>query len=52
MEQSFHPLLQAEEGFCALKSSLGLCPSHHQLEGWVDGHVPISVLAYQLLIWV
>ena len=45
-------LLQAEEGFCALKSTLGMRPNHHQLEGRVDGHIFISVLAYHLLTWV
>ena len=45
-------LLQAEEGFCALKSTLGLRPNYHQLEGRVDGHIFISVLAYHLLTWV
>ena len=45
-------LLKAEEGFCMLKGSLGLRPNYHQLEGRVDGHVFISVLAYHLLSWV
>lgn len=45
-------LLQAEEGFCALKSTLGLRPNYHQLAGRVDGHIFISVLAYHLLTWV
>jgi hypothetical protein len=45
-------LLQAEEGFCALKSTLGIRPNDHQLEGRVDGHIFISVLAYHLLTWV
>lgn len=45
-------LLQAEEGFCALKSTLGIRPNYHQLEGRVDGHIFISVLAYHLLTWV
>jgi transposase len=45
-------LLQAEEGFCALKSTLGMRPNYHQLEGRVDGHIFISVLAYHLLTWV
>jgi transposase len=42
-------LLQAEEGFCALKSTLGIRPNDHQLEGRVDGHIFISALAYHLL---
>jgi transposase len=41
-------LLQAEEGFCALKSTLGIRPNYHQLEGRVDGHIFISVLAFHL----
>ncbi len=45
-------LLQAEEGFCALKSTLGLRPNYHHLEGRVEGHIFISVLAYHLLTWV
>jgi hypothetical protein len=45
-------LLKAEEGFCMLKSSLGLRPNFHQKEGRVDGHIFISVLAYHLLSWV
>jgi hypothetical protein len=42
-------LSQAEDGFKALKGDLGLRPNYHQLEGRVEGHVFISVLAYQLL---
>jgi hypothetical protein len=45
-------LLQAEEGFCALKSTLGMRPNFHQLENRVEGHIFISVLAYHLLTWV
>lgn len=45
-------LLRAEEGFSALKGTLGLRPNFHQLEGRVEGHIFISVLAYHLLIWV
>ena len=45
-------LLKAESGFRMLKSSLGLRPNFHQLEGRVDGHIFISVLAYHLLGWV
>jgi hypothetical protein len=44
--------LKAESGFRMLKSSLGLRPNFHQLEGRVDGHIFISVLAYHLLSWV
>ena len=45
-------LLRAEEGFSALKGSLGLRPNFHQLEERVDGHIFISVLAYHLLCWI
>ena len=45
-------LLKAEAGFRMLKSSLGLRPNYHQLEGRVDAHIFISVLAYHLLSWV
>jgi transposase len=45
-------LLRAEEGFSALKGALGLRPNFHQLEGRVEGHIFISVLAYHLLCWV
>jgi transposase len=45
-------LLRAEEGFGALKGALGLRPNFHQLEGRVEGHIFISVLAYHLLCWV
>lgn len=45
-------LLRAEEGFSALKGTLGLPPNFHQLEERVDGHIFISVLAYHLLSWV
>ena len=45
-------LLRAEEGFNALKGALGLRPNFHQLEGRVEGHIFISVLAYHLLCWV
>lgn len=40
------------EGLCALKSTPGLRPNCHQLEGRVDGHIFISVLAHHLLTWV
>ena len=45
-------LLKAESGFQMLKGSLGLRPNYHQLEGRVEGHIFISVLAYHLLSWV
>ena len=42
-------LTQAEEGFKALKTDLGLRPNPHHKEERVDGHVFICVLAYHLL---
>ena len=45
-------LTKAEEGFRALKSTLGLRPNYHQREGRVDAHVFITVLAYHLLRWI
>jgi len=50
--QLYMTLLKAEAGFRMLKSSLGLRPNYHQLEGRVDAHIFISVLAYHLLSWV
>jgi hypothetical protein len=50
--QLYMTLLRAEEGFGALKGSLGLRPNFHQLEDRVEGHIFISVLAYHLLCWV
>lgn len=50
--QLYMTLLKAEAGFRMLKSSLGLRPNYHQLEGRVDAHIFISVLAYHLLTWV
>mgnify|MGYP001562665305 FL=1 len=45
-------LTQAEDGFAALKGDLGLRPNFHQLEGRVDAHIFITVLAYQLLRFI
>lgn len=42
-------LSQAEDGFKALKTDLGLRPNRHQTEERVDAHVFICVLAYHLL---
>ena len=38
-------LTQAEEGFRALKTDLGLRPNFHQKEDRVDGHIFITVIA-------
>lgn len=45
-------LTKAEDGFRALKGHLGLRPNYHRLEHRVDGHVFISVLAYQLMRYI
>lgn len=45
-------LTQAEEGFRALKTDLGLRPNFHQKEERVDGHIFITVLAYHLWKWI
>jgi transposase len=42
-------LRQIEYAFKSIKSSLGLRPNFHQIEGRVDTHMFISVLAYHLL---
>jgi transposase len=47
--QLYISLTQAEEGFKALKSDLGLRPNPHHKEERVDAHVFICVLAYHLL---
>jgi transposase len=47
--QLYISLTQAEAGFKALKSDLGLRPNPHQKEDRVDAHVFICVLAYHLL---
>jgi len=47
--QLYISLTQAEAGFKALKSDLGLRPNPHQKEERVDAHVFICVLAYHLL---
>ncbi len=45
-------LTKAENGFRMLKSQLGLRPNRHQIETRVDGHIFITVLAYQLLCYI
>jgi hypothetical protein len=45
-------LSRAEDGFVALKGDLGLRPNYHQLEGRVDAHIFLTVLAYQLLRFI
>jgi transposase len=42
-------LLNIEEAFRFMKSSLGLRPVFHQKEGRVDGHLWITILAYTLI---
>ena len=45
-------LTKAEDGFRALKGHLGMRPNFHQLEHRVDGHIFISILAYQLMRFI
>jgi len=45
-------LTQAEEGFRALKTDLGLRPNFHQKEDRVDGHIFITVIAFHLWKWI
>ena len=47
--QLYISLTQAEDGFKALKTNLGLRPNPHRKEKRVDAHVFICVLAYHLL---
>lgn len=47
--QLYISLTQAESGFKALKTDLGLRPNPHHTESRVDAHVFICVLAYHLL---
>lgn len=47
--QLYISLTQAEAGFKALKTNLGLRPNPHQKQERVDAHVFICVLAYHLL---
>jgi transposase len=45
-------LTQAEEGFRALKTDLGLRPNFHRKEDRVDGHIFITVIAFHLWKWI
>jgi len=45
-------LTQAEEGFRALKTDLGLRPNFHQKQDRVDGHIFITVIAFHLWKWI
>ena len=47
--ETYNMLRQIEYAFKSMKSSLGLRPNFHQIEGRVDTHMFISVLAYHLL---
>lgn len=47
--QLYMTLAKAEEGFRSIKGVLGLRPIRHQKEDRCDGHIFITVLAYQLL---
>ncbi|MFT5128819.1 MAG: hypothetical protein ACI8W8_002438, partial [Rhodothermales bacterium] len=50
--RSYMVLTKAEAGFRCLKGQLGLRPNFHRLEHRVDGHIFISLLAYQLMRFV
>ena len=45
-------LTKAKAGFRCLKGQLGLRPNFHRLAHLVDGHILISLLAYQLMRFV
>jgi len=47
--ETYNMLRQIEYAFKSMKSCLGLRPNFHQVEGRVDTHMFISVLAYHLL---
>jgi hypothetical protein len=47
--QTYVMLTKVEKAFRNFKTDLGLRPNYHQLEGRVEGHVFITVLAYHLL---
>ena len=49
---TYMTLSKAEEGFRTLKGDLGLRPNYHQIEGRVEGHIWITILAYHLLSWI
>lgn len=45
-------LTKVESAFRHMKSELGLRPFHHQLRRRCEGHVWITIIAYQLLRWI
>ena len=45
-------LSKAEDGFRTLKGDLGLRPNFHQTTKRVEGHIWITIMAYQLLSWI
>jgi transposase len=45
-------LSKAEDGFRTLKGDLGLRPNFHQTTNRVEGHIWITIMAYQLLSWI
>ena len=45
-------LTKAEAGFRCIKGQLGLRPNFHRLAHLVDGHIFISLLAYQLMRFI
>jgi transposase len=50
--QLYITLTRAEEGFQCLKRDLGLRPNRHHKEDRVDGHIFITILAYQLMCYI
>ncbi|MCY3875341.1 MAG: hypothetical protein OXF88_13745, partial [Rhodobacteraceae bacterium] len=47
--RTYSMLTDVESVFCSLKSELGLRPVYHRKQVRSDGHLFISVLAYQLV---
>jgi len=50
--QRYVVLSKAEAGFRCIKHECGMRPNFHRLERRVDGHIFISILAYQLMRFV
>lgn len=47
LRQTYTMLTDLEAVFHSLKSELGMRPVYHQKEEWAEGHLFITVLAYQ-----
>jgi hypothetical protein len=50
--ETYIELTKIESFFRSLKSELGLRPIHHHKGNRIDGHLFISILAYQCVNWV